>query len=976
MNDGILKQDSWIPRHKMGFKILNESQLKNMFPTYKNLFSKIDIHRTNISKIEMNVFQQDYQYNLMYDNLFSIFGKRGSGKTSAIFTLKKFIHEKYGKYGDYVLPIIMPEMIPDACDIMSWILAILDDIVTELDSKISSNSDCISDRDFFKNCKFKSDNKLRLEYKKIQELYFSKGYNVRQEESFETAIGNNGAQIQYSYKFSKSLVQFWTTLKECIKKVRNKDVTEEPLIYIIFDDMDLAPDKVVQMLSVIIKYLSHPNLIVIVTADEEQFNEVVENSLERKFLHCLNNDNDINRYYSKRRYNQYVYQNLIKKQSDLKTKADLYLGKVLPPSSRYYLNTFDTCDKKQKFIENVCEINSMEEDIDLEKFLCDCINDLKNEKNESHKNFLYYNDQFIKTYLLFWGNTSRQLANECILIKELISCLKRVDCFSRNEDGIVSEIYQQVYYFLYNTIITNVNINLTSEEITELINNIWCIQYDRYSLYIRYEYLNEYITYVADADMDQIELVIKLYVLLFFVENTLCVWHNVQRNGNLIKTREWHKIHGIKYLIQFLDQISTKNDEDDLSLIQYEKNSNNIEQIFYYYGWIMEEPEFLRSFDLSNYADTKIYIDRVGKKRNFNITKKHILDWSEKNPKWFKSMVKISYMAFNEMYMWSSRDISRLNGNFSNILQFDPYIIFSIYKVEKTTQEIIVHNDAILDKVINVDKEVLNGIKNLKCSNDSTFNEIYSEMDRYLSKNNIKNNTIKGAYFFKYFCMNIDDNKFNKDEGINDWICPNLSNLKTLISDLREKLYELESTYTEYRIIDRIRIEDSIERLKRGILSEEEFMEEKDTISKTQINNIQYEMETFYTPMSEEMLEERIKSVAEDWLAIKRNLVVNIEGNIERAKLFVALWESIIFVQRYYVSEYIKCEKKEKRTFERRNFDVEEKEKNFFAGFYKRIKELISKKEINDNRERYVATLIKEQIEYAGKEYFQNLKEY
>lgn len=103
--------ENMIPNHKMGIKILKDVQLENMFPTYQNLFEKIDVHRSKIEKFDIRkMCQMDYQYNLMYDTVFSIFGTRGSGKTSAIFTLKKLIKERYSQFGDYVFPIIMPEM--------------------------------------------------------------------------------------------------------------------------------------------------------------------------------------------------------------------------------------------------------------------------------------------------------------------------------------------------------------------------------------------------------------------------------------------------------------------------------------------------------------------------------------------------------------------------------------------------------------------------------------------------------------------------------------------------------------------------------------------------------------------------------------------------------------------------------------------------------------------------------------------------
>ena len=173
-NDQVLEE--MIPDHKMGFKILTETQLSNMFPTYGNLFEKIDVHRAKIQSFDTEKMSQlDYQYNLMYDTIFSIFGSRGSGKTSAVFTLKKMIRERYEPFGDYVFPIIMPEMIPEACDLISWILAILGETVSELEKRLERDPQLVNNNDFFNNCRFRRDNRLRQEYNYIKELYFSKG---------------------------------------------------------------------------------------------------------------------------------------------------------------------------------------------------------------------------------------------------------------------------------------------------------------------------------------------------------------------------------------------------------------------------------------------------------------------------------------------------------------------------------------------------------------------------------------------------------------------------------------------------------------------------------------------------------------------------------------------------------------------------------------------------------------------------------
>lgn len=128
--------------HKVGIKILDENQLRNVMPTYDNLFRKIDACR-NVAyqKLDDDFKEKDkdkkhYQYNFMYDNVFSILGQRGTGKTSVAFTLWKQIEKKYSKnYYDVVLPIIIPEVIPDNCTVIGWILAIVKEEIQKLSEK-------------------------------------------------------------------------------------------------------------------------------------------------------------------------------------------------------------------------------------------------------------------------------------------------------------------------------------------------------------------------------------------------------------------------------------------------------------------------------------------------------------------------------------------------------------------------------------------------------------------------------------------------------------------------------------------------------------------------------------------------------------------------------------------------------------------------------------------------------------------------
>lgn len=60
----------------------------------------------------------------------------------------------------------------------------------------------------------------------------------------------------------------------------------------IFDDVDLAPNRILEIFNTTVKYLSYPNIIVIVTAEEKLLNQVVEKYL-REFIYNQKNEDNV-----------------------------------------------------------------------------------------------------------------------------------------------------------------------------------------------------------------------------------------------------------------------------------------------------------------------------------------------------------------------------------------------------------------------------------------------------------------------------------------------------------------------------------------------------------------------------------------------------------------------------------------------------------------------------------------------------------
>ncbi len=111
------------PTYKSGIKTLNETQINNGLPGYDLLKNKIEIIRENAAanfNLEENLFE-----NLKFDNIFSILGGRGAGKTSILFTLYDYLKNSPEQANNInvLMPLIMPELIDNNDNFIGWILA-------------------------------------------------------------------------------------------------------------------------------------------------------------------------------------------------------------------------------------------------------------------------------------------------------------------------------------------------------------------------------------------------------------------------------------------------------------------------------------------------------------------------------------------------------------------------------------------------------------------------------------------------------------------------------------------------------------------------------------------------------------------------------------------------------------------------------------------------------------------------------------
>ena len=632
--------EKFIPNHKLGFKILKDGQLTNIFPSHEILIKKIKEHRQKLNE-HGKIRGLDNQYNLMYDNVYSIMGKRGSGKTSALFTLKKKIEMEFPK--DWVLPVIMPELIPEKADIIGWILAILDEVVTEVEEKLQNNSNIRRDSAYFRDCKFVVNNELRQTYERVKDLHFSKNLEHYKKESLAVATGNSQIQTLNGFEFAKAFSKFWDALVDAIAKAESDSKEENPLIYLMFDDVDLTPNRIMELLSTIIKYLAHPNLIVIITAEESLFYDVVYKQLSKEL------DTE-----------------------SMKKTAQLYVDKVMPQSSRFYLERFDDCRKKSSFLQTAVTEDKKIEEKNLEQILREQVNcyiqsRTGNKIDNEYDNFLYYQgdkNQFLKIYFLFWGNTSRQLVNESLIVSDTISRLIKIHETASSspqqydKEEYAEKVYECIQGFIRNSIKSNLHLRDMIDDVEQFVYELCSRNKTRWAIFIDYETLEKFYFEKMCGDISEedqkklLENIIALFVLLFFAENLLLIDDKVDDEWSVTTERKY--VHGAKYLVTILDSLLP----DTVSLIKNSRTYDAVAEVLYNYGSILSNPNRLKKFSICQYLDVKDYLYPLySRETKTEIDMNELYKWNIENPRWFATMTKMVYFMASGVYSLNERTI-------------------------------------------------------------------------------------------------------------------------------------------------------------------------------------------------------------------------------------------------------------------------------------------------------------------------------
>ncbi|MFR3042089.1 MAG: hypothetical protein ACLTMV_01920 [Thomasclavelia spiroformis] len=323
-----------------GAREINVDFLKQAIPGLDDLDNTIKRFREVAYNYNNKYPNKSKYYDEKFNNNISILAGRGMGKSSALITIISQIESsQYFKkvsakknYIDIINPMIDPEDINENSDILGWVITSLFEQANQLEQTDSKKSDL----NYYFNIDNSIHHDLQEKKKELISYYsiYSKEYsNVALNNSVNVHDYNSNLEdiLTFDYKLHKCFIEFINMIikyKRDINRHTMKGLAGEkiePLIYFFFDDVDMSSKKSIKILTDILSYFAHPNIVIFISGDYQVF----EQSLMAYFM-SETKEVTLKMSYKKRK----------KEIKFAKDRTEYFLKKVLPPSYRFYVQEF------------------------------------------------------------------------------------------------------------------------------------------------------------------------------------------------------------------------------------------------------------------------------------------------------------------------------------------------------------------------------------------------------------------------------------------------------------------------------------------------------------------------------------------------------------------------------------------------------------------------------------------------------------
>ena len=684
-------------------RALNDEQIENILPGYKNIYNQIKSMR-NYAELYYCKYidtRDSYVYrcknkeysNITMNNVFSILGKRGAGKSSILLTLKNNIEEnkhlkavkgkEYKNNVDIVLPIILPIILPETMrnkgDMMGWILGCFKEIVDEL-SKVEAEKYNKEKNNGvnFGNCRKDEENtEVRKKYNEVlkQYIYTRKDYADIIKDNYtglKEYIDKSRKILDPENELKRSFFEF---INQLIKIKKESGTNKEtPMIYMFLDDIDLTKNHCNEILGVISRYLCHPNIIVFVSGDYEIFET-------EQFMSYMKGSNLMELVVSPVDNNIYG-EKLFNENRMLARDA---LKKIMPPVYRYKLRSLSPEERLGFYYEKEQSDKNKDSEKENKKNLKHLLEEKFKDFNpdQSKKEHL----EVINAYGLIFDEMPRGIMNVYCALNNMEdnSILKpSEECLDENgkkeRDKKIADYISNFKNFI-NTIINSSSVlSKYEEEINSCIqiNNPFTETFVNYERLIKQIERNNKVYYKEGfrKNEENDSLNDDMIVVLIFA-------HFIESIVQLVNPNR--KVHGQKQVWELVDKKDTLGDRnEDL------KENNNKEKKFKIYPHIKDtaiifnlyesmlsndalnimptmENLYLKDFSLKFYFNEMEKIEKLKKERIKDILPSIAVE----DRAWMEEKFKIIYYHKDPLCMMFNKVIDEILNILKNKGVFD-----------------------------------------------------------------------------------------------------------------------------------------------------------------------------------------------------------------------------------------------------------------------------------------------------------------
>ena len=372
-----------------------------------------------------------------YTNAISILGSRGSGKTSIILTLQHILRVGLDQWRqdwqakaptkndsmNIMMPVLVPQDFSDKQPLLSWIISQLQNMAESVLKEIEQTNNRYWGAEPLRDWAPKMGNPTFSSplAEAIEKLTTS--FELRYKNEYVSLI-RDGDQI-YQYmdsveRDSNLMLDMLTLISMLIDYYRyrnGKKTAEEPLLFFVIDDLDMAPQRSNEVLNLLLRYLQHPNVVVLCGWNQELFqNHLCIELLKTQGVLNLGN---VNKNFG---FDDVFMSRQRKRVTAIDSARRLAidnLKKAFPPAQRFEIRGLTSQQRANFPLLSTTGTDDPKYFFELiEETITECIR-RRSGVEPVEKSFLYNYGDPIYVYMRIFDNKSRGMINECKAFDEL-----------------------------------------------------------------------------------------------------------------------------------------------------------------------------------------------------------------------------------------------------------------------------------------------------------------------------------------------------------------------------------------------------------------------------------------------------------------------------------------------------------------------------------------------------------------------------